>query len=206
MNFAKAAELNPDYIEAWYHVAVLQLHAKDIAGYRSTCAAILEQFADSDIPERSFLAAWTCRLAPDAVDDYSLAIDLARRAVESDPSSAMYAAILGNILHRAGKYEQSLVHQLQAVDLGNAVPRSPIIGEPTMWFSLAMTHHKLGHDAEARQLLTKAIARTNEILDQESEAYKSLLWSDRLWFEALRDEAIGLIGTSSSKSNDSADL
>jgi tetratricopeptide (TPR) repeat protein len=144
-------------------------------------------------------------IAPDAVDDYSLAIDLAGHAVESDPSSAMYAAVLGDILYRAGKYEQSLVHQLQAVDLGNAVPRSEMIGEPAMWFALAMTHHKLGHDVEASQLLTKPIAQTNEILDQESEAYKSLDWRDRFWFERLRDEAIGLIGNSSSKSNDSAD-
>ena len=70
-DFMKAAELKPDFFRPWYFSALAQLAADDTEGYRETCAAILEQFAETEDVNSAHFASWSCVLAGDVVNDFA---------------------------------------------------------------------------------------------------------------------------------------
>ena len=59
-------------------------------------------------PHAASFAAWTCALAPDAVDDYAPIIALAHRAVDASPQNTQCVKTLAAILFRAGQIEAAI--------------------------------------------------------------------------------------------------
>ena len=128
-------------------------------------------------------AAWSCALAPEAVEDYALAIRLARKACEETPNSQQYLNGLGAILMRAGEYEQASEQLKKALALSDDEKTSPSY---TRYF-LAMTEHHLGNSETAQEHLTQANASAAQ------ELAGSSAWNRKLTLELLRREAEALI-------------
>jgi serine/threonine protein kinase len=186
--YRKALELNPGGVLQHYRLALAQLAAGDVAGYRGTCATTLDRFGRTDNPEVAHRAAWTCVLARDSVEGLDRPVKLAEAACRSDPGASTYSLCLGAALHRAGRFREA-IHCLEEADAARQAAAKPTIYSPAyVWFFLALAHHRSGHGEEARAWLGKAIARA------EQEAGDDRLDSNRRFtLQLLRREADALV-------------
>lgn len=192
VDFAQVIELKPDHYYSRYQHALATLGADDPAAYRNASGDMRKQFAESEIANELHFTAWTCVLASDAVDDYSLAIELAERAIEAEPKLAAYGQCLGAVLFRAGKFEDAVKHLNKVVASEDNENTSHAYG----WYFLAMTHHQLGNQDEARKWLDKAVDHTEKSLDQDRDNYEPVSWNRELTLQLLREESQSLIGVS----------
>jgi serine/threonine protein kinase/tetratricopeptide (TPR) repeat protein len=183
---------------ARYLAALCCLHDRDQSAYCSAANEIVVRFKDSRKSEELHWTVWTCILAPDAVDDYSQVVALARRGHELAPDDIEMTQALGAALFRAGQFEEALPILTQAESAAK-LEATPLYAR---WF-LAMTHHKLGHEADARKWYDRVEAETASLLaDGKTETGKPLSWNRRLTLELLRAEAAEMFGASAGEKKD----
>jgi tetratricopeptide (TPR) repeat protein len=189
-----------DVAPLYYH-AHLSLQLEDQAGYREACKRMLSTFADTEGSLEALRTAWACALCPGALEDYSLAITLARRAfdLEFDAQAravtrGVFFEALGAILYRAGRLDEAI----QRLTEGDRLVKEPSAATPSApaytWFFLAMAHQRLGHREEAKKWLDKAVAWTEKTLRDADQGAADLPWNRRLTLKLLREEAAAVLG------------
>jgi TolA-binding protein len=165
------------------------LHAGDQAGYRATCKALVELPVDSIDDETKVrqIHAWT--LAPDALDDLSLAVKCAEELAANNsigqPHIVLY--VLGAALYRDGQYDRAADELEKSIA---AYPSDPLPGIETISFQqlmLAMCKWQQGERDVARGLLAETEPGIDQEIRSKAFAFKSAL-------EVLRQEAEALIG------------
>jgi tetratricopeptide (TPR) repeat protein len=188
-DIAKAIELDPGNLEAWYQHALLALATGHRDRYRTICEDILARFGQSDEPSDANLVAWTCSLAPGAVADPLRPVELASRAQAREPTSVIYLNTLGVALYRAGQFEAARERLTKS-----AATRKPM-GDAWDWLYLAMIHHRLGQSDLARRWFDRAIrALDHTATDQPPPGAASPpSWDERLELQLLRQEATALL-------------
>jgi WD40 repeat protein/Tfp pilus assembly protein PilF len=191
-DLAQALGLKPDDPLIRYRLALTRLGARDLAGYRSACAALLEHFGqlehlgEADLPD---MARWALVLAPGAVNDLGRPVQMAEPALRSDPKTGWDSTILGAALYRAGRFAEAVQRLTEASAACDQAASKPIVYSPAYtWFFLAMAHQRLGHAEEARRWLDKGIKG----MEQETQN-NSLPWNRRLTLQLFRLEAEGMI-------------
>jgi serine/threonine protein kinase/Flp pilus assembly protein TadD len=145
----------PETTLRWYQHTLLRRAIGDEEGCRQTARDMREHFAGT---LRARFVEETVRsslLVPDPDADLRHLIELCREAGPSQAGTMPY--VLGAALYRAGQFEEAL-QQLQEAQEAN---HQRVLGRLS-YPVLAMTHHRLGHQAEARQALGEA----GRILDQ----------------------------------------
>jgi tetratricopeptide (TPR) repeat protein len=171
-----------------YKIALLQLYKGDIEGYRKRCAQMLDHFSQTKNAVTAHWVAWTCVLAPNAVEDLGQAVKLAEQALESDPENEQHLRTLGVILYRAGRFDEALEKLSQVAVRWEETGQLPTRTSPAYtWYFLAMAHHRLGHAEEARTWLGKAVERA------EKEIAGDASWNRKLTLRLLRAEAESMI-------------
>jgi tetratricopeptide (TPR) repeat protein len=177
----------------WYHAALARLGANDLPGYRAACERITARLDELDDSGANGLALWACALAPDAASDLSSVIKLAEQAVQGDSPSLQSLNTLGALLCRAGRCEDAIKRLEQA----DRIAQNPGANSPPayVWFFLAMTHHRLGHTADASTWLTKARSASDEVLKNDAAGTARVPWNRRLTLTLLGAEAAMLLGT-----------
>jgi WD40 repeat protein/Flp pilus assembly protein TadD len=163
----------------WYRHALLCLHLGDRAGYSAACATMLKRFGKVKDPSVANQIAWTCALAPDALADLTLAVDLTRMAVRTNPKEWAMHNTLGAVLYRAGQDADAIK------ELNKAIRLNPAGGTVHDFLFLAMAHHRLGKPADARSWLEKAA--------QAHAKQVPAFWADRLEWQLLHREAETLL-------------
>ncbi len=177
-----------------YQAALLGLHLDDSLLYQAIREQMLAEFAGSkDLRELHF-TAWTCALAPDAIDDYAAAIKLACRTVEKEPDSQQYLNCLGANLMRSGQYVEAKIE----LDKALKATESGKTSAGYVCYFLAMTEHHLGHQQAAQDQLRAA----NEAAGKELA--ESPRWNRKLTLELLRSEAEALIRKAEERLDDTA--
>jgi tetratricopeptide (TPR) repeat protein len=83
-DFAKAVELGWNGAYNRYCRALAELGSGNTKRYRQTCAGVLKQFGQTEEPEIGHWVAWTCVLAPNAVEDLGQAVNLAEQGAGRD--------------------------------------------------------------------------------------------------------------------------
>ena len=166
-----------------YKSALLSAKLHRPADYRDHCGSILEIFGNSHIGEECYMTAWACALIPNGLDDYTNAIAVAQRAVDSSPEAQRYLLGLGAILMRAGDYERSKV-ELEKAIIASANEKT---SRSYVEYFLAMTEFHLGNVDSARQHLLAANVQADKELSDSPP------WNRKLTLELLRDEATELI-------------
>jgi len=167
-----------------YQAALLALHLNDLPFYQAICDQMQEKFTGSgDLRELHF-TAWTCALSPDAIDDYTVAIKLARQTVVKEPGNQQYLNSLGAMLMRSGHYTEGRIELNKALAATESGSTSP----GYIRYFLAMTEHYLGHQQAAHDQLETANRSARE------ELAEFPAWNRKLTIELLRDEAEALIG------------
>ncbi len=179
----------------WVHHenALACLATGDQLAYRRACAEILKKSGETKDPDEMWLVVWTCVLAPNSVDDYAPVLVLAHRCAKLRPHDQQSLRSVGAALFRAGRFDEAL----QALNASQCIPEAAQTSPAYGWYFLAMTHHGLGHDDEARQWLDKAVEHTRETLtSNKHKTGDSLTWNRRLTLELLEREAKVLLGVS----------
>jgi tetratricopeptide (TPR) repeat protein len=206
-DYQRAAELYPPEPERWCeHAGVLLLAGKH-KPYRELCDRVLEMVRKGNTlggirivvtfqsvgARTAYLAARTCVLAPDAIEDPARAVRLAEQAVAADPPCAWYLHTLGMAHYRAGDFDQAIQRLRESIDAKPAWPANV-----TNWLGLAMAYHRLGQTEEARQWLDKALQWIDKATPKSpQEALGSIpgLDSSHDWLacHVLRREAEALV-------------
>ena len=168
----------------YYYNLALLLAAEHDSRYVDVCARMLRQFNDSEQFIETHFAAWTCALAPNAIENYADAIALGRAAVEAEPANPQFLNGLGAILMRAGLYAEAKPYLEGIINHAGHETTSKTY---TPYF-LAMTEHHLGNAEAAGTHLKTA----HELADKELA--DSIPWNRKLTIELLRKEAQALIG------------
>jgi tetratricopeptide (TPR) repeat protein len=178
---ATAGRRGPLPLAGWYCHALGCLKTGDQPAYRRICAALLEKAGPKPAPALANDLAWVCALGPDALADYARPLALAELAVGQAAPAGKHHALntLGALLYRAGRYREAvgrLEEGLQAAR-GQGVAQD--------WVFLAMAHHRLGEEAEARGSLAR--------LAKHRPVEGGPPWV-KLEVELLRREAEALVG------------
>ncbi len=199
-NFSEASRvgtqlLNRDRTSSfrvYYYNGLMSAFEGDVQGYSEMCARMLEKFVDSDVPLETHFTAWTCTLAPDAIEDYAPAIKLARHAIEQESENQQYLDGLGSILMRAGEY----VEAKEILEQALAAAGSTNTSTSYIRYFLAMTEQHLGNVEAAQTLLKEAN------MSSEKELAESPRWNRKMTLELLRKEAEALVETATENNND----
>jgi WD40 repeat protein len=176
---------------AWYYRALVRLELGDLEGYRRLCEAGLDRFERINNPPTTSSVAAACNLAPGSVADPSRLVRLVQREAARFPNEPMILRALGVSLFRAGRYRDALRNLDDSI--AQSRDRQGYVGD---WLFLAMTHHQLGHRAEARSWLEKAAAWIDEKEKERARPDAHLhhwFWADRSQARLLRREAEALI-------------
>jgi tetratricopeptide (TPR) repeat protein len=169
-----------------YMHALLALQTRDEESYRQSCRKMLTQFAETDESLIANFTAWTCVLLPDAVSNYSPAVDLARQATEAQPKNNQFLTTLGAVLYRAGRNQEALATLLELNQRLEETILQTQSSPAYTWYFLAMTHAAAEQQEEARVVLARANAWTEKMLSDEVNPPS---WNQRLTLEILRREA-----------------
>lgn len=129
-------------------------------------------------------------MGPDALDDYTEVVQLARRGCSLYSTDLSLKQALGIALFRAGLFEEALESLTESATAPEITSITPLYSR----FFVAMAHDKLGRATEAREWYERASAETECMLDDgRTEAGGLLSWNRRLMLQRLRDEARQLI-------------
>jgi tetratricopeptide (TPR) repeat protein len=179
--------------------ALACLKANDGAGYRALCADLVME-AGLAVPDHYISAEEVLAilvLAPNALEDYTVALALAERltgavgrnlaeteAPSANPQTARdrnsRLGILGAVLYRAGRYQQARQRLQEAVEAhGDG-------GEFDDWALLCMVNCRLGKKVEAQRWFEKMMAKQKEA----STGFSGDAIANDLW----RREAESLLG------------
>jgi len=136
---------DPLDVTAWLNLATLQASGGDVAGYRNTCRAMLDQFeksADADVLEQ---VVRTCSLLPAASEDESRITPLAERFLSMPASQSddyrrrRWSVTRGLAFYRVGRFEESLA----AINRAQAAPL-PRRFDVIVYAVRVMANHQLG--------------------------------------------------------------
>ncbi|MBX3439089.1 MAG: tetratricopeptide repeat protein, partial [Planctomycetaceae bacterium] len=187
-DFSTSIKLGTAHSVNWYHLALVQLAENDQAAFRTTCSEMLAKFADTEDAETAYSTAWTCALAPDALSDFTPAIQLAERASHLDADNVKYAAVLGAIEFRAGRFDSAKA-LLESAYRRQTPEDAPQFSPAYLAFVLALIHHQLGHADEVQQWFRKGIEAADPELHAPAEQHFKIPWNRRLTLKLLKNEA-----------------
>ena len=169
--------------DQYYKAALLSLKLDDLESYNASCRTMLKTKTAADKPIAKHSAAWTCALAPNALENYADAVALGRAAVEAEPTNPQFLNGLGAVLMRGGLYAEAMPYLEGLVNIAGSEDTSKTY---THYF-LAMTEHHLGNADAARAQLKAA----NELAD--AEVAGSIPWNRRLTIELLQKEVEAIL-------------
>lgn len=182
-DFANAPQKFSGTFDSSHLCALLCLHtAQDQSMYRQVCSDMLAQSSDVDKPDNLNTVAWTCVLTPNAVDDPTVPLRLIETACQSSPGNYSYIDTFGWALYRAGRHDEAIQRFNDVVDGLKTKTYA------ASCFGLAMAHQRLGHTAEARRWLARAVDKAQKDRVQTSN------WAYRLELDLFQHEAEALIG------------
>jgi tetratricopeptide (TPR) repeat protein len=180
-DLALAIRLEPENLQRRYSHALSLLALGDHAGMRQACGYLLARYGTASDPNIANNVAWDCVLAPGAVANRTAPVRLAELAVNDAPEGEKPNNLntLGAALYRAGRFEQAICR------LQEGIRKRGGASLPQDWVFLAMAHHRLGHDTEARRWLDRLRAH-------QPKVNLNALWTE-LEIRLLRSEVEALI-------------
>jgi tetratricopeptide (TPR) repeat protein len=188
--YAEAFDLKPtDDGDLWFEYAAVQLLTGDRAGYRRTCAHMLERCQPRG-PMRPYLVARACTLAPDSTDDLEQPGRLSRNELTRS-NDAFWSLTEQAALQLRGSREWDVVKLLERSLVVDGRPGRAVVN----WLWLALAYQKGGSAAEARRWLDKAARWLDQQGDRMPRETVDLGLHRHGWLEAhvLRREAEGLL-------------
>jgi Flp pilus assembly protein TadD len=144
--------LSQGLAQAW---AIACLQAKDDAGYREACAAVLAwQGSEPTVIWNALTAASVFALGPKGLDDYRVPMRWMESRLSAVPAPIplgrhLCSNALGGLLLRAGRLDEAIIR------INEGIAAAKDVELPTDWTYLALAHARKGKLAEARQMLER---------------------------------------------------
>ncbi|MGD9632304.1 MAG: protein kinase [Pirellulales bacterium] len=171
--FAREVELDPADALTRLRAASLQLYIGDDAAYRRNCSELIARFPTRKteglqargLDNEAFTAeriAKVCSLAPEAIEDFDVIEQLITLPQPTTPAedwfAEWFALAKGLVEYRAGRPDAALdwLKRAKPEDVGIAVEPSLAARHAAAFATMALAEHKLGHETEARELLSNA--------------------------------------------------
>jgi tetratricopeptide (TPR) repeat protein len=148
-DYAKLPRLESNLDHLCEYASVLLLQGDD-KGYREVCRRVLQRFGQSQDPLELYMLARILALAPNDVAEPAQAVQRLEKAVAARPGEACYRHTLAVAQYRAGQFDQAVQGLQKSLQLNWDA-------HVVDWLLLAIAHQRLGHKAEARQWLDKAV-------------------------------------------------
>ena len=141
--------LSRDLAQTW---AIACLQAKDAAGYREACAAVLAWQGSGPTVYNAVSAASVFALGPKGPDDYRVPIAWFERRLSEVPAlrdnwKHLFFNSFGGLLLRAGRPDEAIAR------INEGIAAAKDVQVPTDWAYLALAYARKGKVAEARQML-----------------------------------------------------
>jgi tetratricopeptide (TPR) repeat protein len=184
-DFREAIRRDDNNLDAWLQYALVCWGVDGKRGYREVCARILARYGTNAPPDVANAVAWSCARVPNAVDDLSVPLSLAERALAVAPHNSNRLGTMGAICYRLGDFEKAVER------LEEAVRASDDRGDARKWLFLAMSHLRLGHDQRAGECygVANALKENRSGGKPAAPIAKSPLpWPARLELALLRKE------------------
>jgi serine/threonine-protein kinase len=174
--------------EVWFECAAAHLLAGDQEGYRQNCKLMLE--AGKKFKMRPYLVARACTLAPGAVDDLAPVSQLSEVELKAYAKSFWSLTETGALALQSNRGQEAAALFEMSLK-AEAKPGAAVLN--CLW--LALAHHKLGNNEQARVWLEKAGAWLDTLGGQFPTNADALMLHRHNWLEAhlLRREAEVLI-------------
>jgi serine/threonine protein kinase/Flp pilus assembly protein TadD len=182
----------PDSCVARLDLALLDLRRGDLPGYRGHCAVVLRQIGAGVNPRDLAWAAKICSLLPGAVEDPTIPLELARRAVETTPTSPSLQLARGAAAYRAERFSEAVASLEKTRNLGIDLVR---MREQADLF-LAMALWRLDRHDEARRALAESdrLRVEWERTVPSHHGWPGFAWRDQLLVEITLREARAILG------------
>jgi serine/threonine protein kinase/Flp pilus assembly protein TadD len=148
---ARVAELEPEHCSRYYFHALLRCWIGDIPGYHLACKQLRERFEGTVYGQAGIEQIRTHVLGPDPSTNANWLVELGENILTSERGIPWYHYVVGIAHYRAGHYEQAIHRLRESLDMD---PNWPARG--INYPVLAMAHHRLGQEVEARQALQEA--------------------------------------------------
>lgn len=162
-----------------YQLAVTQLAAGDLRGYRRTCADMLNYSETSGSKDARDLAVWMCVLGPAAVSDLDRPLRMLDGLLRDEPGNSDFLGTRAALLFRVGR-------PVEALRIFDELSRRPgWTPEPVSQLILALLHQRLGRPAEARSWLQSA---------RRQEAIAAMGWDTAAEYQSLLRELRAVSG------------
>ena len=165
-----------------------------------------QQFGATKNPNDFHWVAWTCSLAPAALEDLAPAVELAEKAVAANAADQQ-SVTLGAILYRAGRFEEVVKHYTELTSQWESGRPMPTLTSPAYaWYYLAMAQHHLGLHDDAKVTLDRAVQWHDEKRRQHNAATETLDWNRILTLSLLRRQAEETLGPQPVPTSESQEL
>jgi tetratricopeptide (TPR) repeat protein len=190
-DFTRAIELDPDNANVPYMRALAHLGMSDAEGYRKRCAQMLDHFGQTEDATAAHWVAWTCALAPDAVEDMNGVIELVELMVDKGGKTDQNLSTFAAVLYRAGRVDEAVGKLTELSNRWDQTGQYPTLTSPAYtWFFLAMAHHRLGNTNDSQRYFESAVERA------EQEMAGDAVWNRKLTLQLLQAEAQSRLGLS----------
>jgi tetratricopeptide (TPR) repeat protein len=190
--YARGIDSQP-FQEVWFEYAAVQYLAGELDGYRTTLRKMQDfQARDPLNPAGAYALTRTCAAVPDSGVDPAQLLKWANVGA-SNRSQGNHLHLYGAACYRADQLAAALQH-LEMSNRGNWQHGHFLNG-----YFLAMVHHRLGNDDEARAWLARANRHMDRLAAIPPVEGVALYETD--WVEAplLRQEAERLLGVAKNK-------
>jgi serine/threonine protein kinase/tetratricopeptide (TPR) repeat protein len=183
----EAAEATGTRSSPLYHrLSLLAIRRGDVEEYRRICRTAIVSVAGSS--EEELRTRWVGPMwnffvhAPGGLDDYSIVIDITRRAQAQKPDNAFYRFVLGAALFRAGRLDEARIWLERSLETTVGSQAEYVFSR----FYLAMIASRQGQSEAAHALLSEAV--------EKAEGTRRFNWRFEQVWQSLRREAEQLIG------------
>ena len=209
--FGKAVNLDPSGHYNWLRLAALLLQTGDEAEYRRVCRDMLAEFGRTDNPWAAERTAKVCLLAPDAVEDLSLPVQLVDRALavrngqeslkQNEKMQLKWSHLAkGMADYRKGQWTSAVEHLEGCRELdvpGDGIWREFAFYQETMvTLFVAMAQHRQGDGAKAQRSLAEARRIMAEQFPTTDRGDLGKLWDSWVICQIARREAEDLLNGS----------
>jgi len=172
--------------KAYYLLALTMLDKGDLDAYRKYCDQMWQIVSRNNLPTASSWTARTYIASPDSTKDWRKVVSQATLAANQSSGNYFFQNNLAAAYYRAGQYANALTKFKRANSINSRSPWS--------WIFLALTHKKLGNDAEAQKWHTKFMSwwakrDKPKLLNAETDPVGHLLWNYRVHYKQLVKEA-----------------
>jgi len=166
--YARAVQTSDHSWQVLWPCALMQLASGNEAGYRATCAELLQRHSAGATSDALLAITMTMVVGTHSLDDMNQAVTLAKQAADANPADARMSLLVGAAQYRAGRAKEAiatLTNSLERLETAQPDKIEPVlVCRIVGHMLLAQAYHEQA-DSAARQ---RQIDALRQLLDRRT--------------------------------------